>query len=157
MGGAGVEGDTGPLLSRLSVDLGMERHLRLVGPRPHEEVAEWLAAADLFCLATSNEGMANVLVEALSSGLPVVTTRVGGNAELISAGANGLLVPPGDAAALQSALHQALQTSWDRNRIAGAMTGRTWEASAAQIVREWDGLLGAIHDKGESPNLSTAA
>ena len=156
IGGGGVEGDTGPLLRRMSAEAGVETHVHLVGSLPHVEIADWLAAADLFCLATSNEGMANVLVEALACGLPVVTTRVGGNAELITTGENGLLVPLGDPEELFRALLRALKERWNRDRIAAAMQGRTWEATAAQVVYQWEGALSEGRNKRGAANLSTA-
>jgi glycosyltransferase involved in cell wall biosynthesis len=153
VGGAGAEGDTGPLLKRLSVELDLTHHVRLVGARPHEEIASWLAAANVFCLATSNEGMANVIVEALACGVPVVTTRVGGNAELVQDGANGLLVPPGEPQALQDALLDALQRDWDRFSIANEMRGRTWDATADQLVQEWRASVGVIDRTTEPEHL----
>jgi glycosyltransferase involved in cell wall biosynthesis len=156
VGGGGVEGDTGPLLRRMSVQTGIEQHVRLVGSLPHKEIADWLAAADLFCLATSNEGMANVLVEALACGLPVVTTRVGGNAELITDGENGLLVRLGDPEELFRALLRALNERWNRDQIAASMQGRTWEATAAQVVHQWEGALSEGRNKRGAANLSTA-
>ena len=157
VGGPGAEGDTGPLMRRLSVELGVEHHVRIVGARPHEEVADWLAAADVFCLATSNEGMANVLVEALACGVPVVTTHVGGNAELIEHGQNGLLVPLGDAEVLRDAMLKAVQKKWDRVGIARTMVGRSWEASAAQIVQEWRAAIGSGSCEIESQQQSAGA
>jgi teichuronic acid biosynthesis glycosyltransferase TuaC len=154
VGGGGAEGDIGPLLNRMSSELGLEEHVRLVGPRPHDEIALWLAAADLFCLATSNEGMANVLVEALACGVPVVATRVGGNAELINEGTNGFLISLGDDLALRHALLEALQRTWDGASISKKMTGRTWENAAAQIVEEWSSAIGAASHKTELPNCS---
>ena len=58
-----------------------------------------MGAANLFCLATRSEGWCNALMEALACGLPVVTTRVGGNAEVVRDGRDGLLVPFWDARA----------------------------------------------------------
>lgn len=157
VGGPGAEGDMGPFLKRLSRELGVDRHVRLVGARPHHEIAEWLAAADAFCLATSNEGMANVLVEALSCGIPVVTTRVGGNAELVQDGVNGLLVSHGDSDALQNALLKALQGKWDRDRVSRTMTGRTWDATAMQIAQEWRSLTGTDSRAVEPRRMSESA
>jgi teichuronic acid biosynthesis glycosyltransferase TuaC len=156
VGGPGVEGDTGPLLKRLSVDLGIEKHFQLAGPRPHDEIAYWLAAADVFCLATSNEGMANVLIEALACGVPVVTTRVGGNAELVECRKNGFLVNLGDSGALQNALLEAVQREWDRVSIARAMAGRTWAAAASQVVQEWQVSSGFASREIKSQHLSAS-
>jgi glycosyltransferase involved in cell wall biosynthesis len=157
VGGPGAEGDTGPNLRRLSQEIGMDQYVRLVGARPHDEIAEWLAAADIFCLATSNEGMANVLVEALSCGIPVVTTRVGGNAELVQEEVNGLLVSHGDSEALQNALLNAFQRKWDRESISRSMTGRTWDATAMQLAQEWRSLTGTDRRAIASQHLSEGA
>jgi glycosyltransferase involved in cell wall biosynthesis len=157
VGGPGAEGDMGPSLARLSHELGLDQYVRLVGARPHHEIAVWLAAADLFCLATSNEGMANVLVEALACGVPVVTTRVGGNAELVQDGVNGLLVSHGDTEALQGAVLEALHRKWLRESVARTVTGRTWDATAAQITQEWRALIGMNSRAVESPYLSGSA
>lgn len=140
LGGPGVEGDTGPLLERLIAQHGLRDHVRLLGTQPHEEVPRWLAAADLFCLATSNEGRANVILEALACGVPVVTTDVGGSREVIAEGMDGLLVAPGDPDALAGALLRALSTEWDREAIVRRAAGRTWE----QTVDDLSGELGAL-------------
>jgi glycosyltransferase involved in cell wall biosynthesis len=144
IGGRGVEGDMAPAIERLSRELGVDKHIRLAGERRHEEIAQWLAAADLFCLATSNEGMANVILEALACGVPVVTTCVGGNGELIRDGENGFLVPFGDRDALVQALLRALAYEWDRDRIAAAMNARSWEATAARVVGEYDRITAVL-------------
>jgi glycosyltransferase involved in cell wall biosynthesis len=98
--------------------------------------------------------MANVLIEALACGVPVVTTRVGGNAELVEPGKNGLLVALDDATALQNALLEVLQRGWDRVSIARTMTGRTWEASAARLLQEWRLSMGSASGKIEPQHLS---
>lgn len=140
VGGGGIEGDTGPMLRQLTGDLGLERHVRFAGPRPHAEVAAWLQAADLFCLATSNEGRPNAILEALACGVPVVATDVGGNAEIVRDGEDGLLVPFGDAAALRHALRTALGKPWDREAISAHGRGYTWEQTIEQVLGEFRDL-----------------
>jgi len=68
------------------------------------DVEAVLAGHDLFALASRSEGFGLALVEAMAAGLPVVSTRTGGPALLVRDGENGLLVPPGNAAALAAAL-----------------------------------------------------
>jgi teichuronic acid biosynthesis glycosyltransferase TuaC len=143
LGGPGVEGDTGPLLERLIAQHGLREHVRLLGAQPHEEVPRWLAAADLFCLATSNEGRANVILEALACGVPVVTTDVGGSREVIADGMDGLLVPAGDPDALTGALLRALSMDWDREAIVRRSAGRTWEQTVDDLSEELGALAGA--------------
>ena len=64
------------------------------------DVAEILRGLDCFVLPSLAEGVSNTILEAMASGLPIVATRVGGNAELIESGMTGLLVPPANSDAL---------------------------------------------------------
>jgi sugar transferase (PEP-CTERM/EpsH1 system associated) len=82
--------------------LGLDHAVTFAGARA--DVAPLLAAFDVFALASRSEGMSLTLLEAAAAGLPVVATRVGGNAEVVVAGETGLLVPPGEPGALASAL-----------------------------------------------------
>jgi len=72
--------------------MGLGRRVRYLGRR--DDVAEILAGLDIFVLPSIIEGLSYSLLEAMATGLPVVTTRVGGNPELIRDGREGLLVPP---------------------------------------------------------------
>ena len=93
-------------------------------------IAQWMRAADIFCLPSYTEGCPNVLVEALACGRPIVATNVGGIPELIHQD-SGILVPPRDSAALRGALHQALSKQWDGEAIARTST-RSWEAVSGE-------------------------
>lgn len=119
----------------------LEGHVRFVGPRPHEELPEWYAAADLFCLPTRSEGWANVLLEAMACGLPVVTTRVGGNAEIVTGRRYGLLVPHGDPAALRDAVRDGLDAPWDRAAIVAHARAHSWDRAAARVVDQFRAVL----------------
>jgi glycosyltransferase involved in cell wall biosynthesis len=61
---------------------------------PPDSLHKFYNAADIFCLPSHSEGMANVVIEAMSSGLPVITTDVGGQNEIVHSGENGVLIPP---------------------------------------------------------------
>ena len=131
-------GDTcRPKIERLVMDLRLERHVRLAGERGQEEIPRWLAAADLFCLATRSEGWANALLEALACGRPVVTTRVGGNPEIISSEALGLLVPPGDDRALADGILEALGRPWDTEGMVAHARRHSWDTTALQVLDEF--------------------
>ncbi|MCZ6772930.1 MAG: glycosyltransferase, partial [Proteobacteria bacterium] len=73
-------------------------------PGSRDDVAELLRAMDVFVLGSFREGISNTILEAMASGLPVVATDTGGNAELIENGVTGTLVPPADSGALASAI-----------------------------------------------------
>lgn len=99
-----VAGD-GPLHGRLAARIAAERlPVRLLGRRG--DIADLLAAADVFVLASVWEGQPLVVQEALRAGLPVVATGVGGIAELT--GDAAVLVPRGDAAALADGVSRVL-------------------------------------------------
>lgn len=114
--------------------LGLEAHVWILGPRPQEEVRTWMAAADLFCLATRTEGWCNAIAEALACGLPVVTTDVGGNSEIVRHGHDGFLVPFWDRARFAAAVLAALDAPWDREAIAARAARRSWHRVAEEVL-----------------------
>lgn len=75
-----------------------EKDIQLLGER--NDVADILSAADAFVLASDTEGMSRSILEAMSAGLPIVATDVGGNSDLVKQGENGFLVPADNAEAL---------------------------------------------------------
>ena len=81
------------------------------------ELANLYRAADVFCLASHWEGLSNAVLEAMASGLPVVTTSVAGHPEVITSFANGILVPPRDSRALAEALQSVLASRELRARL----------------------------------------
>ena len=96
--GEGIE--RGPLERQIE-RLGLRAHVRLLGARPQAEVAERLRQTDVFVLASELGGglrrrdvIANVIVEAMAVGVPVVASRIPGVEELIEDGVTGYLVPP---------------------------------------------------------------
>jgi glycosyltransferase involved in cell wall biosynthesis len=111
--------------------------VRFLGPLPPSEVRWALSAADVFVLATRNEGWANVLLEAMACGLPVVTTRVGGNAEVVCRDELGIVVPFDDHPALRDALGRALTQSWDRGAIRRYAEANSWDSRVAVLVAEF--------------------
>jgi len=132
------QGPFGEHLARRAA--GMEGRVILPGRRDAAGIAQWMRAADVFCLPSYSEGCPNVVVEALACGRPVVATNVGGIPELVNQ-ASGLLVPPRDAAALRAALDSALSTEWDSAEIARTST-RSWETVAAETLAVCRGAMG---------------
>jgi glycosyltransferase involved in cell wall biosynthesis len=152
--GGEVRGDrTREVIEGLGVRHGLGAHVRLVSARPHDEIPRWMSAADLFCLATRSEGWSNSMTEALACGLPVVTTRVGGNPEVVRHGQDGLLVPFWDGAAFGDAILQALDTSWDRAAIARRAADRGWEQTAEAVMEEFRRAMGS-YSRGLEPVMS---
>ncbi|HZO97875.1 MAG TPA: glycosyltransferase family 4 protein [Gaiellaceae bacterium] len=81
-------------------------HARFLGPRPRQAVLELFRAADAALLPSSWENFPHTVVEALAVGTPVIATRTGGVAEVVRDGENGLVVEPGDTAALEAAIRR---------------------------------------------------
>jgi len=72
--------------------LKLENRVKLVGGVDHSQMHLYFRAADLFALNTGYEGLSHVILEAMQAGLPIITTNVGGNPELIENGKNGILI-----------------------------------------------------------------
>jgi glycosyltransferase involved in cell wall biosynthesis len=108
---------------------GLGERVKLVGARSHAEIPVWMGACDAFCLPSLAEGCPNVVLEALFSGRPVVASRTGGIPEMVGP-QNGVLVEPGDAAALADGLDRALSRSWDAAAVRDSVMHLTWEAAA---------------------------
>jgi len=128
--GDGPERST--LLERISRD-GSADSIRMVGAVPHEQVATWLAAADVVCMPSLREGHPNAAMETLASGRPLVASRVGALRSMINDGV-GRLVPPGDADALAHALDDALGMSWDEAAISRTVEDSSWSAAAKRYL-----------------------
>lgn len=98
------DGDDRTKLENLARELELDGSIRFEGWSDRNELPRRYQAADAFVLASRDEGMSNAVLEAMASGLPVVTTRIAGSEELIRDGHSGILVPPDDVAALGQAL-----------------------------------------------------
>lgn len=141
VGGPSPEGDWSARLRAQVQSLGLEGVVRFLGTVRPEALKTPLSAADVFVLATSNEGWANVFLEAMACGLPVVTTRVGGNAEVVCRPELGTLVPLGDAGALSRALDAALGATWDRQAILRYAAENAWDVRVQVLLGEFESLV----------------
>jgi teichuronic acid biosynthesis glycosyltransferase TuaC len=104
-----------------------------------DEVADWMAAADVVTLPSYMEGCPNVILEALACGRPVVATNVGGIPEIMS-NACGRLVPPRDSGELARALASVLDRTWDSAAIS-AQWGRSWDAVEKELLEVFESLV----------------
>lgn len=94
--------------------LGLENKVRLTGWLPQEKVKKELERASIFVFPSRNEGFGIALLEAMSCGLPVIASRIGGIPEVVS-GTNAILVPPDDPSVLSSVLSDKLSDlEWQR-------------------------------------------
>jgi len=141
VGGSGPEGDYSANLRAQVNQLGLQEHVRFIGPRSSAELSGPLSAADLFVLASSYEGWANVLLEAMACGQPVVATDVGGNAQVVCDPALGRIVPFGDATGLAAALEEVLLLEWDRERIRAYAEANAWDTRVPRLLDLFDRTL----------------
>jgi glycosyltransferase involved in cell wall biosynthesis len=111
------DGPARPALEAQARQLRLDNRVRFLGLR--RDVPELLTVADLLVHPSHQEGFCNALLEAMAAGKPVVATAVGGNAEAVSDGATGYIVPARDAPELASAVLRVLGST-DRGRAMGA-------------------------------------
>jgi glycosyltransferase involved in cell wall biosynthesis len=140
VGGPSPEGDWSERLRARVRELGLGGCVHFTGPVEPDAVRAYLSAADVFVLATRNEGWANVLLEAMACGLPVVTTNVGGNAEVVCRSEYGTVVPFGEREALQAAVHDALRRDWDRLSLRRYAEANAWDRRVDELEQEFRAL-----------------
>jgi glycosyltransferase involved in cell wall biosynthesis len=130
-------------IEALASKLGLgPEHVRFLGFR--SDVPDLLAAADFFVLPSRMEGLPLAVLEAMSHGLPIVTTRIGGNPEVVTDGEHGLLVPIEDPAALAAALARFAEDPDLRRKLGEAGRARVAaEFSFTEMTRKYE----AIYDR----------
>jgi len=131
------EGDERAGIEALAAEQGLAEAVIFAGfhPAPHSYVAE----ADAFVLSSRTEGLANVLVEALACGTPVVSTDCPtGPREVLDGGRYGRLTPVGDAEALAAAILETLAAPPDRE----ALIARSEDFSIDRAANAYRALLG---------------
>ncbi len=104
-------------LTTMVRNLGLERKVWLVGRKTSSELMQYLAAADMFVLNTAYEGFSHQVLEAMIAGVPVITTAVGGNGEVITSGQDGFLVRYNDEFNLIEAIKMLWRQEDVRNQL----------------------------------------
>ncbi len=136
-------GDCLPALRDLAQKLGVDGHVHFLGEV--RDIPALLARASLFVLPSLTEGISLTLLEAMARGLPIVTTRVGGNPEVVVEGETGLLVPARSPEELATAMLQ-LQADPERGRRMG-LAGRARVENhfdVRRMVREYEDLYRTV-------------
>ena len=139
-------------LEAQATELGIRDDVKFLGARPQEFVREAYERAALFalpCVVTAGrdrDGIPTELLEAMASGVPVVSTTVSGIPELVEPGCEGLLVPPGNPAKLADALDQLLLDPNLGRNLASA--GRAKVSQRFSIDRNAEQLLRLFQPEG---------
>jgi sugar transferase (PEP-CTERM/EpsH1 system associated) len=118
---------------------GLGDRLRLLGKR--DDVARLYRALDIFVLSSISEGLSNTLLEASASGLPIVATRVGGNAEVVAEGESGLIVPASDVDQLSGALRRIVGDAALAAKLAAGGRLRILKQFSIRSMAEGHGVL----------------
>jgi glycosyltransferase involved in cell wall biosynthesis len=129
-----------------AASLGLADSVRLLGVQPN--VAELLAAADVFALFSSYEGNPMAVMEAMAAGLPVVATSVGGVPEIVVDGETGLLVPAGDMDAFSAALAAVSADLPRRRAMAESARRRAQAFDAGSMVAGYAALFERLGGSG---------
>lgn len=136
------DGQLAERLRREAERLGTSDRVAFVGAVPHEAIHHEYAAADVFCLPSHHESLGIVNLEAMATGVPVVSTRIDAIEEYLDDGANGLLVEPGDVVGLTAALER-LVTSPDLRAELGEAGRETaiefsWDEQTRRLEEYYD-------------------
>lgn len=139
------EGELKMRLLEQAEALGVANKVRFPGWRP--DVAAVMSVFDVFVLPSLNEGMGRVLIEAMALSMPIVASRIGGIKDLVTNGGNGMLVPPGDAAAIASAVLALLGN--EQKRLAMGSEGRRMAGnySAQRMVKKIEALYDQLLER----------
>lgn len=124
----------GPLLERFRRRSAERSDVIVTGFLDGSKVSEWIAACDLLTLPSYHEGTPNVVLEAISSGRPVVATNVGGIPDICSSPVYGELVAPGEISQLASAYERVLFKTHVPEQIASCPTLYGWDEKARRLL-----------------------
>jgi len=151
------EGELEPELRKQAVDLGLQRHVRFLGPRMDMHVV--LRVLDLYVLPSVWEGLPLVLIEAMAASLPIIATNVGGNAEIVEDGANGTLIPAENPERIREAVSALARDPGKRRRM-GLQSRVRFEEHfrVSRMIADYESLYGRhLRGKGRGEYAWTAA
>ncbi len=138
--GSGPEGGA---LAAQAERLGIAGRVRFLGQLPHERLPDIYSAADALVLASDREGWANVLLESMACGTPVIASDVWGTAEAVTSPDAGVLFAPLDAAALADAATRLLAAPPDRAATRAYAEHFSWDETTRGQIRLFSSILHA--------------
>lgn len=146
------DGDLAEPLRAQAAALGIASRVVFAGHRT--DVPALLAAIDVVCIPSLYEGTPLALFEAMAAGKPIVSTAVDGCAEVLEDGETGLLVPPGDSAALAASLVRCLEEPALRTRLGDAARRASERFDIAECVERMQALYDEVlAERGKGPTV----
>lgn len=133
-----------PTLERLASELGVSDAIRFTGRLEVAEVAALYASADVALNPSRADNMPNSLLEAAASGVPIVSTNVGGVPHLVEHGVSAWLVPPDDPQQMAQGLARVLQDEALRNRLRHHASELARRCSWSEVGPQWLQLYGEL-------------
>ncbi len=137
------EGEERAALTALAARLGVRDKVRLTGSLPNTELLKWYSAADVLLLCSSREGWANVLLESMACGTPVVATDIWGTPEVVGGPEAGRLVAKRDGASFATAVAELLSAGVDRSATRRYAEGFSWQATTDGQLALFRSITGA--------------
>jgi teichuronic acid biosynthesis glycosyltransferase TuaC len=138
------DGEERAALTALAACLGVADKVRLTGALPNTELLKWYSAADVLLLCSSREGWANVLLESMACGTPVVATDIWGTPEVVASPAAGRLVQERTGPGFATSVEALLTAGVDRAATRRYAEGFSWQATTdGQLA-----LFSAIREAG---------
>jgi glycosyltransferase involved in cell wall biosynthesis len=138
------EGEQRRALESQVAKSGLSEHVRFTGRISKEALGAAIRAADVFVLNSAYEGLSHQLIEVMDLGVPIVTTKSGGNPELITNGVNGYLIDFNDTAQLQEAVSRVLNHPESRERMTQSARLRSKDFQKHNVVEDMASLLKQI-------------
>ena len=129
------DGEERETLEALSKRLGVQGNVTFTGALPNVDLYKWYSAADVLVLASNREGWANVLLESMACGTPVVAARIWGTPEVVAEEVAGRLVDHRDGSAFAHAISTLLASYSDRSQVRAYAERFSWRSTTdAQVA-----------------------
>lgn len=131
-------------LQTLARNLGLTERTYFAGQRSREDTLALMAGCDIFVLSSTYEGLPHVILEAMSLGLPVIATSVGGTPEVVKNGETGILIDDGDTETLRSAILRLIDSPETLQSMRHKTELAAKSFSFPRMVKETEQVLQAV-------------
>ena len=136
------EGNMENELKALAQKLEVAKYIEFLGYVPHDEIATYYSSSDIFVLPSKNEGMSNTVLEAMASGLPIITTDTGGTRELMDD--NGIIIPSEEPDAIANAVLRVIKDPKIRENMGARSREIAESMSWKNVAEEYHKIYGEI-------------